>query len=110
VSPAGEQTCDDAAPPVGRHDGLLTRSLARVEMEVGEETNELGFAGKSAARWFCSRRESHVTVHRRWTTHSVLVRMRPRQVMKFAAQAFAAFWNFRAGWFGPSSVLWAGYG
>jgi hypothetical protein len=30
--------------------------------------------------------------------------------MKFMAQAFAAFWNFRAGWVGPSSVLYAGYG
>jgi hypothetical protein len=82
-------------------------SLARVETEAGKETNELGFAGKSAARWFCSRRESCMTVHRRWTAHSVLGRMWPRRAMSFAAQAFAAFWDFARAVLGRFSFLGA---
>jgi hypothetical protein len=78
-SPLGERR-----PPVSRHATApllrpvatpatsLAHSLARVEMEAEEETNELGFAGKLAARRFCSRRESRVTIHRRWTAHNVL--------------------------------------
>jgi hypothetical protein len=77
-SPSGERR-----PPVSRHAtapllrpvatpaASLTHSLARVETEAGEETNELGFAGKLAARRFCSRQESRVTIHRRWTAHNV---------------------------------------
>jgi hypothetical protein len=93
-SPSGERrppASRRAMAPLLRPVATPAASLARVKTEVGKETNELGFAGKSAARRFCSRRESRMTVHRRWTTHSVLGRMWPRRAMSFTAQAFAAF-------------------
>jgi hypothetical protein len=33
-------------------------SLARVETEAAEKTNELGFCGETTARWFCSHENS----------------------------------------------------
>jgi hypothetical protein len=75
----------------GRSPCRPSRSLARVETEARMETNELGFAGETVTRWFCSRQELHVTVHRRWTSHNVLGRMWPRRAMRFVAQAFTVF-------------------
>jgi hypothetical protein len=93
-SPSGERRqpmSRHATTPLLRPVTTPVASLAQVETEAGKETNELGFAGKRPLAGFCSRRESRVTVHRRWTAHSILGRMWPRRAMKFAAQAFTAF-------------------
>jgi hypothetical protein len=81
-----------------------TAPLARVETEAGKETNEARACEEPAARPFCSWRESCVTVHRRWTAHSLSGHIRPRWASEITAQAFAAFSAFRAGWSEPFFV------
>jgi hypothetical protein len=124
---ASQRDCSTTvhSPSSERHPPVSRRATAPLLWSVATPVASLGRSGgdggrdgdewtrvcrQTAARRFCSRQESRVTVHRRWAAHSVLGRMRPRRVMKFVAQAFTAFWNFHAGWVGLSSVLWAGYG
>jgi hypothetical protein len=87
----------------------LTRSLLcgrwRCEMKWG-----LGFGGARSTGLVLFARESCVTVHRGWTTHNLLDRMRPRWAIRYAAQAFAALWVFARGLGRTGFGLWASYG
>jgi hypothetical protein len=53
VSPVGEQTCDGAAPPVGRNAGRLARSLGW-RRRWGRKQNGARVCGEPAAGRFCS--------------------------------------------------------